>query len=169
MKRREFISLLGSAAAAWPVASRAQQAAMPVIGFVRITTPQDSAPFLSAFKAGLAESSYIEGQNVAIEARFAFNQVDQLPRLMAELVSMRVAVLVATGGTISGRAAKTATSTIPIVFTTGDDPVKVGLVASLNKPGGNLTGMSIFTNRLPAPSASRYCTRWYLPHRQLLF
>lgn len=97
---------------------------MPVIGFVRITTPQDSAPFLSAFRDGLAESSYIEGQNVAIEARFAFNQVDQLPSLMAELVSMRVAVLVATGGTISGRAAQAATSTIPIVFTTGDDPAR---------------------------------------------
>jgi putative tryptophan/tyrosine transport system substrate-binding protein len=96
----------------------------------------------------LTESSYIEGQNVAIETRFAFNKVDQLPSLMAELVSMPVAVLVATGGTISGRAAKTATSTIPIVFTTGDDPVKVGLVANLNKPGGNLTGASIFTNRL---------------------
>jgi putative tryptophan/tyrosine transport system substrate-binding protein len=96
MKRREFIAIAGGAAA-WPLAVRAQQPAMPVIGFVRITTPQDSAPFLSAFKAGLAESSYIEGQNVAIEARFAFNQVDQLPSLMAELVSMRVAVLVATG------------------------------------------------------------------------
>jgi len=148
LKRRDFIAFAGAVAAGWPLAGRAQQPAMPVIGFVRITTPQDSAPFLSAFRGGLAESSYIEGQNVAIEARFAFNQVDQLPSLMAELVSMRVAVLVATGGTISGRAAKTATSTIPIVFTTGDDPVKVGLVASLNKPGGNLTGASIFTNRL---------------------
>jgi putative tryptophan/tyrosine transport system substrate-binding protein len=148
LKRRDFIAFAGAVAAGWPLAGRAQQPAMPVIGFVRITTPEDSAPFLSVFRGGLAESGYIEGQNVAIEARFAFNQVDQLPRLMAELVSMRVAVLVATGGTISGRAAKTATSTIPIVFTTGDDPVKVGLVASLNKPGGNITGVSIFTNRL---------------------
>jgi putative ABC transport system substrate-binding protein len=148
VRRREFITVVGGAALGWPLAARAQQPAMPVIGFVRITTPEDSAPFLSAFRRGLAESSHIEGQNVAIEARFAFNQVDQLPSLMAELVSMRVAVLVATGGTISGRAAKMATSTIPIVFTTGDDPVKVGLVASLNKPGGNLTGVSIFTNRL---------------------
>jgi putative tryptophan/tyrosine transport system substrate-binding protein len=132
LKRRDFIAFAGAVAAGWPLAGRAQQPPMPVIGFVRITTPQDSAPFLSAFRRGLAESSYIEGQNVAIEARFAFNQVDRLPSLMAELVSMPVAVLVATGGTI----------------TTGDDPVKVGLVASLNKPAGNLTGVSIFTNRL---------------------
>ena len=148
MRRRDFIQGIAGSAAAWPLPARAKQPAMPVIGFVRITTPEDSAPFLSAFRRGLTESSYIEGQNVAIEARFAFNQVDQLPNLMAELVSMRVAILVATGGTISGRAAKTATSTIPIVFTTGDDPVKVGLVANLNKPGGNLTGASIFTSRL---------------------
>jgi putative tryptophan/tyrosine transport system substrate-binding protein len=149
MRRREFLGVIGLAAAvAWPLAARAQQQAMPVIGFVRLTTPQDSATFLSAFKRGLAESSYVEGHNVAIEARFASNQVDRLPNLMAELVSMRVSVLVATGGTISARAAKAATSTIPIVFTTGDDPVKVGLVASLNKPEGNLTGVSVFGNRL---------------------
>jgi putative tryptophan/tyrosine transport system substrate-binding protein len=148
MRRREFVTLLGGAAVGFPLAARAQQPAMPVIGFVRLTTPQDSATFLSAFKRGLAESSYIEGHNVAIEARFASNQVDRLPNLMAELVSMRVSVLVATGGTISARAAKAATSTIPIVFTTGDDPVKVGLVASLNKPEGNLTGVSVFGNRL---------------------
>jgi putative ABC transport system substrate-binding protein len=147
IRRREFIVTLGGAAA-WPLVARAQQPAMPLVGFVRLTTAQDSAPFLSAFRRGLAESGYVEGQNVAIEARFASNQVDRLPNLMAELVSMRVAVLVATGGTISGRSAKAATSTIPIVFTTGDDPVKVGLVASLNKPGGNLTGVSIFGNRL---------------------
>jgi putative ABC transport system substrate-binding protein len=147
IRRREFIATLGGAAA-WPLAARAQQAAMPVVGFVRITTPQDSAPFLFAFKRGLADAGYIEGQNVAVEARFASNQVDRLPNLMAELVSMRVTVLVATGGTISARSAKVATSTIPIVFTTGDDPVKVGLVASLNKPEGNLTGISLFGNRL---------------------
>ena len=149
IERRKFLAtLLGGATMAWPLAGRAQQPALPVIGFVRITTPNDSAPFLAAFRRGLGESGYVEGQNVAIEDRYAFNEVDRLPALMAELVGRRVAVLAATGGTISARAAKSATSTIPIVFTIGDDPVKVGLVASLNKPGGNLTGLSVFSSRL---------------------
>ena len=147
MRRREFITLL-SGAAAWPVVARAQQSATPVVGFVRITTPEDSARLVVAFRRGLGDLGYIEGQNVAIEYRYALNQLDRLPALMAELVSRRVAVLAATGGTVSARAAKAATTTIPIVFTTGDDPVRVGLVASLNRPGGNLSGVSVFTARL---------------------
>src|SRR5262249_19452614 len=147
VKRRAFISLLGGAAA-WPLAVRAQQPTMPSIGFVRITTPQDSAHLVAAFRRGLADIGYVEGQNVTIEYRYALNQVERLPAIMADLVGRRVSVLAATGGTISARAAKAATATIPIVFTTGDDPVRVGLVASLSRPDGNATGVSVFTARL---------------------
>jgi putative ABC transport system substrate-binding protein len=147
MRRREFITLTGGAAA-WPLAARAQPQAMPTVGFVRITTPEDSAHLVAAFRSGLAEVGYHEGQNVTIEYRYAFNQVERLPAIMAELVGRRVAVLAATGGTISARAAKATTGTIPIVFTTGDDPVRVGLVASLSRPGGNVTGVNVFAARL---------------------
>jgi putative ABC transport system substrate-binding protein len=123
LKRREFITLFGGAAVAWPLAARAQQQAMPTVGFVRITTPEDSAHLVAAFRNGLAEIGYVEGQNVTIEYRYALNQVERLPAIMAELVGQRVAVLAATGGTISARAAKATTATIPFVFTTGDDPV----------------------------------------------
>ena len=147
MRRRAFIALIGSAAA-WPLGALAQQTAMPTVGFVRTTTPQDSAHLVAAFRRGLAEIGYVEGQNVTIEYRYALNQVERLPAIMADLVDRRVSVLAATGGTISARAAKAATATIPIVFTTGDDPVRVGLVASLSRPDGNATGVSVLTARL---------------------
>ena len=146
--RRKFITLLGGAAAAWPHAGSAQQPAMPVIGLVRTTTPEDSAPLIAAFRQGLGESGFVEGRNVAIEYHYALNQIDRLPTLMAELVERGVTILAATGGTISARAAKAATTTVPIVFTTGDDPVRAGLVASLNRPGGNATGVSVYAARL---------------------
>jgi putative tryptophan/tyrosine transport system substrate-binding protein len=151
-KRREFITLLGSAAAARPLAARAQQPVMPVIGFLGSRSPADSAYLVAAFRKGLGEASYVEGQNVTIEFRWARGQYDQLPALAADLVSHQVAVIVAVGGEPSALAAKAASSTIPLVFTTGGDPVKIGLVASLNRPGGNTTGVSLLTT---APEAKR--------------
>ena len=146
MRRREFISLLGGAAAAWPLAARAQQTAMPVIGFLSSRSPEDSAHLIPAFAAGLTEGGYVEGQNLAIEFRWARGRYDLLPAMAAELVTRRVAVLTTAGGEPSALAAKRATSTIPIVFGIGGDPVALGLVASFSRPGGNATGVTLLTN-----------------------
>jgi putative tryptophan/tyrosine transport system substrate-binding protein len=150
MKRREFITLLCGAAAAWPLAARAQQPAMPLVGFLSGRSPGESADLVNAFRRGLGETGYVEGQNIAIEFRWADGHYDRLPGLAAELVVRRVAVIAATGGGVSGLAAKSVTTTIPIVFSSGGDAVGIGLVASFNRPGGNVTGVNLVFGALGA-------------------
>jgi ABC-type uncharacterized transport system substrate-binding protein len=145
MRRREFIKLIGGAAA-WPVAARAQQAAVPVIGFLNSASPQAWENYVAGFRAGLKEAGYVDGQNVTIEFRWAEGHYDRLPGMAADLVRRKVAVLVSTGGEPSVLAAKAATTTIPIVFTSGIDPVHTGYVSSLSHPGGNITGVNAFAS-----------------------
>ena len=148
MRRRDFLSALGGAAASWPLGARAQQAALPVVGFMSGRSAPDSAHLVAAFREGLSEAGFVDGQNVIIEFRWADGQYDQLPALAAQLVSRPVTVLVGVGGDPSAQAAKRATSTIPIVFGTGGDPIKAGLVDSFNRPGANLTGYTLLTNEM---------------------
>jgi len=148
VRRRQFITLLGGAAAAWPLVARAQQPAMPVIGYLSARSREDTSHLITAFQRGLAESDYVDGRNARIDYRFARGEYDKLPAMANELVRLPVSVIATTGGEPPALAAKAATSTIPIVFAVGSDPVKQALTASINRPGGNATGITSLTNEM---------------------
>src|SRR5215472_15164670 len=150
MRRRDFLKVISGLAVVWPLTAHAQQAAVPVIGFLNSTSLEGMATRLVGFRQGLRENGLVEGENIAFEYRWAENQIDQLPALATDLVRRRVAVIVATGGAASPFAVKAATATIPVVFLVNEDPVKLGLVASLARPYGNLTGVNFFSNELVA-------------------
>ena len=157
MRRREFITLLGGAAAAWPLAARAQQQTVPVVGFLHPSSPEPFGHIVNGFRRGLNDSGFVEGQNVAIEYRWARGEYSRLPALAAELVQRRVRVILAGGGEVGALAAKAATSTIPILIITSSDPVKSGLVASFSRPGGNITGLMTATSILEAKKFGLLC------------
>src|SRR3974390_1466040 len=163
MKRREFITLIGGAAVAWPLAARAQQPTVPVIGFLRSTKPEQSGHLLAAFRQGLRESGY-PGDKISIEARLADGRVERLPKLAAELVALKVAAIV--GETDATLAAKEATTSIPIVFVVGSDPVAAGLVSSINRPGGNVTGVSFY--EVPISGKRLALLRELIPNAEII-